>query len=977
MGLAFSAALIGVTRRFYALYDARSATMQIVLPLIVGALTGALLGIEGFIPGALIGYLLWAQQDSKKRQKELETQVQLLTAKATLGAAPPAASKPAPQPAAAVEAPDTIDTALPVTGEPTEAEPVPPPLPPQVTAPSESAAPEPAAAPTLAEERPRVPLPEESVSPPRDVLAPLKALLFGGNPLVRVGVVVLFFGFAFLVKYAVDNDIFPIELRLAATALAGIALTGLGWRLREKRPDVGLAMQGGGVGVLYLSIFAAFRLYELIPSGIAFGLLVAVAVLTALVAVLQNAQSLAVLALLCGFFAPVLASTGEGSHVALFSYYLVLNAAVVAIAWFKPWRPLNLVGFFCTFGIAGLWMAEQYEPAFFRSTEPFLILFFLIYFGVALLHARHRLPKMTNLVDGTLVFGLPVFVFGLQAVMMEAYAYGLAWSAFGFGLFYVVAAWLLYQRAPETIRMLVEAFAGIGIAMATMILPFAADATWTGTGWALEGAALVWLGVRQKRLLVRLAGYVLQLAAAGSFIVSLETFSATWPVLNPYFCGMIALSVSALFTAYYVQTRREQVKKWEPGIAYVYLATGTLWWLIGGIAEIVREVGDYSDDLAFHGVLVFLALSAVLATVLRKRLVWQSLRIPALLLLMELFLLCGISAFGLDHPLQGGGYVSWPLALLAHLVVLRRFEGDASGAILNLLHGAGLWLLSILGSWELYWLADSYAPQDTVWAFLGIGAMPILLVFLAVRGANGSGWPLGERRKAYLLWGSIPLLFFAWWWSVYFSLSFAADPDPWPYIPIANPLDLVLALGLLVAVMWYRTSRRLLDDFGKEQTTVGLLWVLSLTAFVWLNASLARTVHFWTGVPYEIDTLMASTNFQTALTIFWAVLGVTTMVIASRRGGRIVWIAAAALLGLTVVKLFAVDLSSIGAGARIVTFLVVGVLLLLVGYFAPVPPERPDPVEETPPVATPDSVEPPATETSDTHRPEPDPPESA
>lgn len=919
--------------------------MHIILPLVAGLLTGALLGIEGFLPGVLLGYLLWAQQDARKRHKELEAKVNVLVHRLALEEKPTAE---VPQASTAAPQAPTPEEALP--------QPIPPPTPPPVAEPSTvepgpPAVERPSVPPPIHPDRPPVPtpVPEKAAPPEKDIFGPIKELVFGGNPLVRVGVVVLFFGFAFLVKYAVDNDLFPIELRLAATALAGIALTGVGWRLRTKRPDVGLALQGGGVGVLYLSIFAAFRLYELIPGGLAFGLLVAVALLTALVAVLQNAQSLAVLALLGGFFAPVLASTGEGSHVALFSYYVVLNAAVVAIAWFKPWRPLNLVGFFCTFGIAGLWMAEAYEPAFYGTTQPFLVLFFLIYFGITLLHARHRLPTMKNLVDGTLVFGLPVAVFSLQAVLMQPYTYGLAWSAFAFGLFYVVAAWLLYRRAPETIRMLVESFAGIGLALGTMILPFAADATWTGTGWALEGAALIWLGVRQQRLLVRLAGYVLQLAAAASFMSSLDDFSAAWPVLNPYFCGMMALSLAALFTAYYVQTRPEQVRTWEPGLSHVYLAMGTLWWLIGGIAEIVREVGDYDGEVAFQVVVAFVALTAMLAAWLRSVLDWKSLRVPALLLLLELFFLCSIGAFGLDHPLQEGGFVAWPLAFAAHLFVLRRFEGEAASGLLNLLHGGGLWLLALLGGWEVYWLAERFAPPETVWMLLGLGALPILLVFLAVNGARGEAWPLGAKRRAYLLAGSVPLLVFAWWWSMYVSLASSADPAPLPYLPLVNPLDLVLGLGLLVAVMWYRTARRRLDGFGTNVPRVGLLWVLSLTAFVWLNATLARTVYFWAEVPYDADALMASTIFQTALTIFWAMLGVTTMVIAARRGGRTVWIAAAVLLGLTVVKLFAVDLRSIGTGARIVTFLVVGVLLLLVGYFAPVPPERSEQVDVEPP----------------------------
>src|SRR5262249_40525268 len=160
-------------------------------------------------------------------------------------------------------------------------------------------------------------------------------LLAGGNTVVRVGVIILFFGVAFLLKYAHERFDLPIELRLAGVALGGLVLLGLGWRLRERRAGYALTLQGGGIGILYFVIFAAFRLYNPLPPVPAFVLLVAVAALSATIAVVQDALALAVLGTSGGFLAPILASTGSGSHVTLFSYYAVLNAGILAIAWFK------------------------------------------------------------------------------------------------------------------------------------------------------------------------------------------------------------------------------------------------------------------------------------------------------------------------------------------------------------------------------------------------------------------------------------------------------------------------------------------------------------------------------------------------------------------------------------------------------------------------------------------------------------------
>src|SRR5207247_4304984 len=125
-------------------------------------------------------------------------------------------------------------------------------------------------------------------------------------------------------------------------ALGAAVMLVIGWHLRSRKPVYALAMQGGGVGLLYLTVFGAFRLFNLIPGEVAFFVLAAIAVLSAVLAVLQNALSLAVLGLSGGFLAPVLASTGGGSHVMLFSYYAVLNAGVLGIALYRAWRPLNV-----------------------------------------------------------------------------------------------------------------------------------------------------------------------------------------------------------------------------------------------------------------------------------------------------------------------------------------------------------------------------------------------------------------------------------------------------------------------------------------------------------------------------------------------------------------------------------------------------------------------------------------------------------
>jgi uncharacterized membrane protein len=129
---------------------------------------------------------------------------------------------------------------------------------------------------------------------------------------------------------------------------------------------------------------------------------------------------------------------------------------------------------------------------------------------------------------------------------------------------------------------------------------------------------------------------------------------------------------------------------------------------------------------------------------------------------------------------------------------------------------------------------------------------------------------------------------------------------------------------------------------------------LAALAFAAVNGAWLRTAHHWLGVAYEPGALGASAAVQTGLAIIWTLLAMGLMLLAARKALRAVWIAGAGLLGLVVLKLLFVDMSSAEGWQRIVTFIGVGVLMLVIGYFVPLPPRKsgdapPRLVDEAPP----------------------------
>ena len=760
-----------------------------------------------------------------------------------------------------------------------------------------------------------------------------------GNVPVKVGVILSFIGVAFFLKYAIDNELLtlPIELRLLGVAAAGVAMMVIGWHLREKMRVYSLSLQGGGVGILFLTIFAAFRIWQLMPAGLAFVLLVALAAFTGALSVLQSSRWLIILGAVGGFLAPVLASTGEGSHVALFSYYLVLNATILGVAWFRAWQSVNLVGFVFTFVIGALWGYRYYRPGLFASTEPFLVLYFLFYQAIAILYALRQPPQRVGLVDGTLVFGTPVIAFALQAALVRDFEYGLAISAAVVSVFYALVATWLRRSQGAYLRVLSDSFIALAGAFATIAVPLALDARWTAATWALEGAALVWIATRQRQHLANLAGAALIVFSGFAFLLHGWKHDAGWPVLNGNVLGGLLISFSALFAA----RRLENFERAPLGRAYRWIAWGlfgwgVLWWLATGAEEIGDRLGRPQD---LHAFLLFLTGSAAGFAWLGKARDWRMARGLTLAFLPAMVWMALTYGDTVRHFLLGLGWLAWPLAFAVQAQLLRMMDRREE-RLAAPWHVAAVILLTAMAMVEAHWQISVSIPG--AWKQAAASAMPGIVALLIWRFRERPDWPVPAHPLNYrivslaLVGGQVLYLCMA-------SIALPGDPGRLAYIPLFNPFDLALLFAALTALLSLTVMQRdaaLIEDSALPAWMPGYRGYLAAAFFILTTAALLRGVHHLAGVPWDFDRLYDSVLAQTALSIYWGVLGFAAMILGARRALRWVWLAGAGFMGLVVIKLFLVDLGNSGTIERIISFIAVGVLLLVVGYFAPVPPRR-------------------------------------
>lgn len=767
-----------------------------------------------------------------------------------------------------------------------------------------------------------------------------------GNVPVKIGMLVLLAGVAALLKYAADQGwfTFPIELRLAGIAAAGIAALGFGWVQRARRPSFALAVQGGAVGVLMLTTFAAFKLYALIPAGAAFAITILLVAGLGVLAVVQNTRTLAVLGLLSGFMAPLWLSTGSGNHIALFSYYAVLNVAIFAIAVARSWRVLNLLGFIFTFGIGTLWGVLRYTPQDYASGQGFLLLFATFYLLIPIFYARmrnadvaargQRSQRAYGAVDGTLVFGTPLVGFALQAGLLDGARMPLALSALVLAAVYALIGFAL--RGRHRFQPLVDAYAVLAVGFATLAVPLALSAQATASVFALEGAALIWLGLRQERLFPQIIGAGLQAAAAVAFAIGFGMLDAATldalarglaaakptPIANATTMGALLIAIAGLASAWCYERARP-----DTAVAEAFALWGLGWWSFAGMHEIQLHLSNTPH--AWDAVLGFLALTAWLCAE-----GGQSLRLRVFALATVFGL-----AMGLPMALLQTGAHDWPLAGW----------------------GAAAWLAyAALGARTLHCLrahdtvTRGFAHAGWLWAWMGLVLISVEYLLDRAKlggGWEAAGWLLPLALGCWLLlrpqagpWAAPLRAGFADYhrplalsfavalavsWCVSLLSSGASAPLPW--VSVLNPLELsqLLALGLLASVVWGEKGA------PQRNAVVGL----GLVMFVWITVATLRACHHWGDVAWS-PTMIADDLVQTALTVVWSVLGVLGWILGSRRGERALWGVGAGLMAVVLVKLVLIDRQYLGNLNGIASFIGYGLLCTAVGYFAPAPPRR-------------------------------------
>jgi uncharacterized membrane protein len=385
--------------------------------------------------------------------------------------------------------------------------------------------------------------------------------MVAGRWLNYVGILALLFAVTFFLKYAFDNNWVGPRGRVGIGLLAGSVLYPWSQHLLArgyKYFSEGIA--GLGAAVLYLSLWAGWHYYHIFPQDIAFVAMIVVTAVTLLVAVGRNSERIAFLALVGGLITPILVSTGENHEVSLFTYLTILGAGVLAIAWVRDWKSLPPVQFLATLVYFWGWYSEFYRADELATTVLFATVFFVLFAALPAVRSW-RDGEFSGLEVGIVLVNSLAYLGALRQMLWPDNRWALTVAVLVLAAAHLAAERMLPEKRGTKVRMARILYAGLALTFATLAIPIRLDGRWITIAWAVQGAVLIWSGLRVRFAAVRWAGLVLFAIVAGRLVlipIPADTF-----LLNARFATFAICVACMALSCYFAATSDEELSEQE------------------------------------------------------------------------------------------------------------------------------------------------------------------------------------------------------------------------------------------------------------------------------------------------------------------------------------------------------------------------------------------------------------------------------
>jgi uncharacterized membrane protein len=687
----------------------------------------------------------------------------------------------------------------------------------------------------------------------------------------RVAGVALILAAIFALQWAIQNHrITPAGL-VALGVVAGLVLLVFGdLNVRKQRKVMGEALLGAGSALLYISIYAAYAAFNPQVLGYlpAFAGLVMVTALAVALAVRNDAQSTAILAVLGGFLTPkLLQGNGAGEQsisdlVGLFAYVTILDLGLLAASLYRRWRPLQVLCFVATWVLLWTWLGNTSNPELRYATSiPALVLFAIFLLAPVIWNLRLRQP--TEPTDLGLILANPACFCPTAAFLVAIFHREyLGAMAVGLAVLYLLLGEVARRRNAAD-RLLHYSWLSVGLTLITIAVPLQLQGDWIMIAWGMEGALLVWVGFRARSYTVRVLGLALQAVVFGWLMLLYHTAEplpeGVLPFANTlfmsYLTGTLTIAASLLF---YLRgkapedDRRQSIGALSVGLIALLVAGGSyelwrlelpvhihlVWWAVAAALIMAAGHGWRSYTVRVVGHLLNGALVCCMAILysLRPEPVWLQSAAPVL---NEVCL----------------AYLVALLSLAATLVLYQRAHELAPGeeGFARVFAAALGLLVAWAGTSELLRLGLPSHIHLVWWALVSAA-----IVWCGDRVRNGALFGAGVALQGVLL--------------VWMALLHSLDPAPvwltWRW-PVVNELFLAYLVGMASLGLTLRLLSRRPEAgiTGAAQFAPGAMVVMALLA-VWSFVADLR----WLDAPGH------------CYVAWWAVASAAIMALGHRRG---------------------------------------------------------------------------------------------
>jgi uncharacterized membrane protein len=672
----------------------------------------------------------------------------------------------------------------------------------------------------------------------------------GENLINKIGILILVLGISYFVKYAIDKDWINEPARVGIGVLCGALVMTIAHKLRKNYAAFSSVIVAGAIAIFYFTIAIAFHDYHLFNQNIAFGIMVVITAFSALISLSYNRIELAVLSLIGGFAVPFMVSTGAGNYVVLFTYIIILNIGILALAYHKKWNLVNVLAYLFTIVLYGGWLIKEIntdKPHYLGG----LLFAFAFYFIFILMNIINNIrtkgefskTELTILASNTFLF------YGAGMAILNNYHpefRGLFTTAIA--LLNLVYAWFLYKKFGLD-KKAVYLLIGLTLTFITLAIPIQFEGNYITLFWAAEAVLLLWLSQKSKVNSYRFGSVIVHFLMLISLILDWDKFYKGTTVLNIIFNPIFTtglFATASLFAVYYL-LKKETEKITLYGFIFnpekyrkFIFGLGIVLSYFVGLFEVIYQSNDYVKNVNSAQaiqVIYHLLFFTILSSYLIKKKTDSSYKGTTLIATVNIILYIfwfSNFTFNEHHEILSSG-TGQPIAFYLHYISL---------------------VLTIYFAYQLY-----------------------------------------QTNKEKLVYNIVSKKNFTW--IVAFLIIYIASSE-------------IMIHGLL-----------LLDS----PITAHDIQTSSLYADYKTDLSFVRDT-----ISTEAIQLTRIKIIKTGYPILWGILAFVFLIIGIKKQIKTIRIIALALLGLTIAKLFLYDISNISETGKIISFILLGILILIISF---------------------------------------------